>query len=449
MPSSPELATLGRFVADHTLDDVPRDVVEIARLDLLDTLGARLAPSQLPEAAGLARWAATTSTGAATIVGHRTTSESMLAANVNGAYANWLEIDEGYHPSYGHPAIHVLPAALALAESRGATGRALLEALIAGYEVAARAGIACGFPERVHPHGTWGVLGAAAAAAKLLGHAADLTATTLDVACGLVSATARELIPNAATVKYLWVGMANYHGMLAAQLAPLGFTGERRGLGTILGQNLYTASDLGALVAGLSGRYAIADGYFKIHYACRYTAPSLEALDAVLASGPLDADSIERVEVRTIYHGARLDNREPKHLLAAKFSTPYALAAKLVTGTLGLTAFTPERLADPAIAGLMRRIHLIADPEYTAQYPATAPTSICVHLKDGQMREAYVTASRGDPDAPLDRADLEAKFHDVASPILGPATHNVVDLTRAAESLRSLADLSLALRGAP
>src|SRR6266568_2335920 len=167
------LDRLAQFVRTTTHATLPAPVIAAARLVLLDTLGAMLAGSRLPENVKLARLLAERSgPRTATLIGHAGRAEPMLAALSNATAGVALEVDEGNRWGGGHPSIHVLPAALAVAEELVADGTRFIEALVAGYEICSRIGGATRVRPNVHSHGTWGTAGAAVAAARLLGHEA-------------------------------------------------------------------------------------------------------------------------------------------------------------------------------------------------------------------------------------------------------------------------------------
>src|SRR5262245_61877663 len=176
------LERLSAFVRETTFAALPGPVVAAARLVVLDTLGAMLAGSRLPENARLARLAAERS-GArtATLVGHAERAEPMFAALSNATAGVAPEVDEGNRRGGGHPSIHVLPGLLAVAEEAGADGPRLLAALVTGYEVSSRMGGATVPRFNVHTHGTWGTIGTAAAVARVL----DLDASAIRQAMNL------------------------------------------------------------------------------------------------------------------------------------------------------------------------------------------------------------------------------------------------------------------------
>src|SRR5499425_3251899 len=167
-------------------DTLPASTVAAAKLVLLDTLGAIVAGSAMPENGQLARLAAARAPhGGATVLGHRGKSDAFWATLTNATAGVALEMDEGNRHGGGHPAIHVVPGALAVAEEQGRGGRRLLEALVAGYEIGSRLGGATTPRPNVHSHGTWGTISTAAAVARLAGLPPGATRQVMNLAASM------------------------------------------------------------------------------------------------------------------------------------------------------------------------------------------------------------------------------------------------------------------------
>src|SRR5437899_5053931 len=180
------LDRLAAFVAATRFDALSVATVAAAKLVLLDTLGAIIAGSALPENAKLARLAAARSPhGAATLLGHRAKADPFWAALTNATAGVALEVDEGSRLGGGHPAIHVVPGALAVAEERGLGGLRLIESLVTGYEVGSRIGGATTVRANVHLHGTWGTISTAVAVAKLAGAPAATVREVINLAASM------------------------------------------------------------------------------------------------------------------------------------------------------------------------------------------------------------------------------------------------------------------------
>ncbi|MCS7003539.1 MAG: MmgE/PrpD family protein, partial [Dehalococcoidia bacterium] len=179
------LATLAEWVAALSWDAIDDDARRDGLRQLMDAIAVILAGSTAPEARALARLEASDD-GAATLIGHGRRATPEAAAFVNATAGVWHDFDSGQRFSGSHPAIHVVPAALAAAEAAGASGRATMTAIVAGCEVGARIGVAAGrLRAGLSPHGGWATLGAAAAVAKLWFDDAARIATTLEIATSL------------------------------------------------------------------------------------------------------------------------------------------------------------------------------------------------------------------------------------------------------------------------
>ncbi len=246
------LTRLARFAEQVRIDDLAPAAIDAARDVVLDTLGAILAGSRLPENSRLADLAAARSgIRAATLIGHALKADPMLATLANGTAGVSLEVDEGNRWGGGHPAIHVLPAALAVAEERAADGGRLIEALVAGYEITSRLGGATRPRPNLHSHGTWGTAGAAVAVARLLGHEADSLRTVINLATSMSPANSWGPCFEGATIRNLYPGRAGLQGILAVHLLACGYTAVADAPSDVYGTLLAEGFDPEAAVEGL------------------------------------------------------------------------------------------------------------------------------------------------------------------------------------------------------
>lgn len=413
------LVEWSRFAAGLRFEDIPAEVVARAGLVLLDTLGAIAAGAQEPEMVALTRrMAELHGTGGITtaVIGGRTRLALPAAAFLNGTAGTMLELDEGNQYCRGHPAVHVVPAALAAADRRAASGRALVRALVLGYEIGARIGIASTLRVTMHPHGTWGTVGAAVAAAALAGAEAATMRETINVASTLGLATSRRTMLQGGTVRNAYAGVSNQLGLTAVELVGAGFVGEPDGVATVFGTVAADDFRPGEMTRELGSRWEIARNYFKRHAACRYTHGALDALGAILAeTGPVAPDDVAALEVDTYVWAAQLDDPSPRNMLAAKFSLPFALATLIVSGSTGIASFREPARADAATRALAARVTVREDPAFTAALPALRPARVTLTLRDGRRVQRAVTTNRGDTEAPYPTEEVVAKFSELAS----------------------------------
>lgn len=400
--------------------ELPQEVTDHARLIVLDTLGAIIAGIREDPVARLARALATGSSGPATVPGTSVGVPASLAAFVNGTAGTWNELDEGNYPTHQHPAIHVVPAALALAEELDQDGARLLAAIVAGYEIAGRVGRATKFRDDVmHPHGTHGTIGGAIACGLLLRLGPRELAELVNVSSSMTVATSRPTVFEGATVRNSYAGQANQNAVLAARMCEAGFTGERDGLSSIFGKVSGVQFDPDSFVFGLGTDFILTQNYFKFHACCAYNHATLEALRRLVGDVPIDPQQVVSIDVATYFPATRMTRTDVANQLAAKFSIPYAVAAMIVLGDCGPRSFVEPALSNPEIRELVGRVHVSEDPEATARYPAKQQARVLISLRDGSRREAAVDTVRGDFADAVPPSEIQAKFRDLTTPVLG------------------------------
>jgi len=450
------LDRLASVAAATRFDTLPASTVAAAKLVLLDTLGAIVAGSAMPENGQLARLAAARAPhGGATVLGHRGKSDAFWAALTNATAGVALEVDEGSRLGGGHPAIHVVPGALAVAEERRLDGPRLLEAIVAGYEVGSRIGGATTVRANVHSHGTWGTISTAVAIAKLGGASTERVRAALNLAASMSPANTWTPALDGATIRNLYPGRSAFQGILAVELERCGFTGLGDAPSDVYGTILADRFEPALAVAGLEavgrgdggrGAYRIEQNYFKLHACCRFNHFALDAVAALRSAHRLDAGDVEKVEIVTIPFAVRMGEPAPSSSLAARFSIPWAVSASLVLGRTDPSAFDANALADERIRALARRVEISTDPEMSPRR-ADAPTAhVRLVLRGGKILERTTSVVRGDALSPVPRDEITAKFVSLAGAILGePQARKVVDVVEDADTLGDVGALTAML----
>jgi 2-methylcitrate dehydratase PrpD len=333
-----------------------------------------------------------------------------------------------------------MPAALALAEERGLDAEAFLSAVVVGYEVGSRLGAASQVRGPFHPHGTWGTIGAGAACARVLGMDASALRETINIASSLTTASSKRTMLEGGLVRNVYAGMSNRNGLLAAQLAESGFSGERDGPGSLLERLISDRFDRAAVVSDLTEAapagvdFHLMHNYFKLHSCCRYNHGTLDAVDAIALSQGLPLpDAIERLEVHSYHLAAELDDPTPRNTLAAKFSVPFAVATRIVHGHSRLAAFTWDAVRDERVRALAQRVSVTEDATMTARLPAERPARVVIHGRDGRQWVGEAGVNRGDDASPYTREELRGKFMDL--------TGRVWDAAHAERTLQATLDL--------
>lgn len=372
-----QVETLGEWTAGLTWERVPDRVRQRLRLVLIDVLGITVVGACEPEQRRLVDvW--DVSPGPSPLFGAGRHATVEAAAWLNALALVRLELDEGHKFAKGHPAAHAFPAVLALASAKRVAPADLLTALLAAYEVASRYGRATSLRAGMHPHGSWGVAGAAAGCAKLLGLDAAATAAAIDAATGMPIAGHFDSAMDGNRVRDAWMGASNLAGLASARLAAAGLasnTGTAAGsLGDLLGR-----FDPALTTEQLGERWDIEAGYFKQHAACSFTHPAADALLALRAEGQLpDAAAIDSVVVETHSLAVGLNRTTWSNGLSAMFSLPFVVASALVHGSVGPEASRPDRLRSADVVALAERVEVRGASDLDARLPAERATRVTV-----------------------------------------------------------------------
>jgi len=440
------LNRLAAFVVDTRLEDMNPSTVHAAKDVVLDTIGAMLAGSMLEENVNLARLVSRPSEdGKSTLIGHSGKAQPMMAALSNATAGVALEVDEGSRLGGGHPGIHVAPAAFAIGEEKGSTGKQVLESIIAGYEVTSRIGGATRSRHEIHSHGTWGTLGSAAASALLMGFDADGVRSSINLAASMSPANTWTPCFEGATIRNLYPGRSNFQGILAANLSQCGFTGINDGPTDIYSSVLGEGFDAEQAVAGLGhlGEYRIQQNYFKMHACCWYNHPVLDAVEDLLGREKFQASEVVTIKVEAPPMAATMANPHPANMLSAKFSIPYAVAAAIVHGTTGVDAFYPQMVEHPQIPSLAEKVDVQTDGNMDLRRYDYPTAKVTVTLSDGRNLRQEVAAHRGDSRNPVHHEELQGKFLSLAREALGEeCATQVIEMAGNLENLDNIRQLT-------
>jgi 2-methylcitrate dehydratase PrpD len=438
-------ATAGVFQAAvapwRTVDltDLPVDALSVAHHCLLDWFGCALAGSHEP-LAEILRAECGDTTGAATLIGGGAAGPRE-AALINGAAGHALDFDDTHTGMGGHPTAPVLPAVLALAEERGATGAELLAAFVAGLEVECRLGLYMGgehYRLGWHSTGTLGTVGAAAACARLLA----LDENGWQHAIGLAATQAAGLKASFGTMaKPLHAGNAAASGLFAARLAARGFVGAPNAIDAP--QGLASAAAKGHAdpdrLRAAEGRFLIVDTLFKYHAACYLTHAAINAASALREA--IAPEQIESVELRvnpSLLNVCAIP--EPRTGLELKFSLRGATAMALLgVETADLASFSNARAGDPTLVALRDRVRLVTDGALASTHAAVSVVTAA------GARTAEYDSGQPERDLHLQWRRLSAKFQSLATPTIGSVRawqlQELVARTETLDSLRPLAAL--------
>jgi 2-methylcitrate dehydratase PrpD len=446
---------LADFCADVSFDRLPADVIDKAKLCMLDFLANVCGSLELEAVSKVVSYARSLGgPEVATALGCGFKTGVHNAAFINGTTAEAIEGQDGLRFGGNHPGTAVIPAALAIGESLGLGGKRVIEAVVAGYEVAGRTAAA------VHPHhtlagflptGTCGAFGAAAAASKLMGHDREAMLNSLGNAGYLLPLSMAEHLMGGYTSKIVQGGQAASAGLTAAGLTGAGITGAPYVLeGSQLGGGFTQITtrgeaDLTRVVDQLGEHFSIMDVYFKPYTACRHTHGAAQAALELLHSETFKPQDVEAIHVYT-YAIAQLAVGKgvtaESSFVSAQFSLPYVVAACLVDGGMGPAQLRENRISDPAIMELSEKVKVDADPELAAAYPAMTSSRVEVRLKSGETLVRQVDIPKGDPRDPMTAEDVADKLRRFAARKDDRAVDSIVRLSLELENVGDIRELT-------
>jgi 2-methylcitrate dehydratase PrpD len=417
-------SAIAEFVTKSRWEDCPAAAVDAARRAILDCLGVMLAGSVEP-AARIVTDIAHSEGGAplATVVGTSLRTGAVWAALANGTAAHALDFDDTNFAMLGHPSAPVLSAALAAGELALADGRALVHAFLLGFEVETTLAEVLNPPhyERgFHATGTLGTMGAAAAAARVLGLDATQTRTALAIAASQASG----LKENFGTMtKPFHAGHAARSGVLSALLARKDFTASEQALEgpqgylAVLGAGKCYEQALETL--GAPWKILTTGVAVKPYPSCACTHSIIDGALELRRTHAIIAEQIEQITVGVGPSVPRiLIHSNPRSGLEAKFSAEFSAAAALCEGRVGIATFSDDKTDDPAIRALMQRVRVEVDPEIPGEGDRHVWTRVTVRLRDGRQVAIAPRPVPGHPGSPLSLDQLRSKFTDCARIVL-------------------------------
>ena len=349
------------------------------------------------------------------------------AAFINGVTAEAIEAQDGLRFGGNHPGTAVIPASLVMTEHLKLPGERLIEAIVAGYEVASRAAAA------MHPYhtlsgflptGTCGTLGAAVAVSKLMGHGYPEMQNAMGNAGYILPISMAEQLMGGYTIKIVQGGQAASAGIMAAGLAGKGITGSPFVLegtelkGGITQITMKADAKPERITEKLGEYYSITDIYFKPYTACRHTHGAAQATLALKQENGLTPDEVDSVTVFTYGVAALAVGKgvpDGGSFVSAQFSIPHVVAACILDGALGPAQLTERRIADPAIIAFTKKVTVKIDDDLNKMYPDKTASRVEIVLKNGKRLTRQVDIPKGDPRDPMDAEDLARKVRFFAS----------------------------------
>ncbi len=432
------------YAASLRRGELPPEALHGAKRCVIDWFAATLPGGGVAPATMLSE-ALGTGGGGALLYPSGAGTDPRSAALINGSAAHTIEFDDIFRDAIYHPGAPVIAAALAVAQARGKGGEAFLRGVIAGYETSNRIGMAVNPSHYTYWHttGTVGAFGAAAAAACILdldqGPTLHAMANAGTLAAGLQQAFRAD-----AMAKPLHAGRAAETGVMVALAAEKGVTGAPDildgacGFGAAMSRN----PDWQAAADDLGRSFTITRTTVKNHAACGHTHAAIDGVLALAAEHGLTPGDVAHIRVGSYAKATEITgSKTPRTAFEAKFSLPYCVSAALVCGRVRVDAFSPERLDDPVLRGLIERVELSIDDEAEAAFPGRRSATVEIETTDGRTFSHYSPTRKGDPDNPLSDGELADKFNELVEPVTGAAA--AADLLQTLWSLETMKDMAL------
>ena len=434
------------FVGSLRYDAIAEDVRHYARRHLLDTVGVMIAGASGDVAMRAeAMLQSVRPAGAMPVPGRGRRADLLDAAFLGGTAAHGIELDDGYTKGSVHPGCTVVPVALAIGFADKASGRALIEAIVAGYETVTAIGRTC-HPELrhrgFHPTGAVSVFGAAMAAGKLRRLDERRLANALGIAASS-SAGLFAFVNGGADIKRLHAGHAAREGLQAALLAEQGIEGPPDVIeahdGFMQAFAFGRADKARAIALPPKVPFGITDCYIKPYPCCRHIQPAVEALIGLAQDENIAAEEVERIDVATYRIAAEHAETGWDDFASAQLSFPYLMGIALKNRGIRFEHFDEQVRRDPWFTSFARKLHITAPADIDRLYPQLRPARVTVSTARGKFARAADEAL-GSRLVPLDDDGLREKFLGLAGPLFGAARAN--ELAQRLGTVEAMEDIS-------
>ena len=455
---------LARHVATTPAGALPPEVVRTTTLSILDTLGVSLAATGVAPAAGPVLDYALGLGGPprSTLLGTGQRVSSPVAAFGNGALAHCLDFDDLNYDLALHTATSTVPGVLALAEANGVGGAEVVAAVALGVDVMTRLNQAVTWKHDWFTTPLLGYLGSAVACSRILGLDADRTFDALGIAFAQAGGTLEMRYSVGSDIAGIYAAWPNQAGVHAAELAARGMGGIEfalegsRGLFAMFFEGSY---DRDGLIRDLGRTYGAAGTSFKPWPSCGLTHSPIDGVLTLMREHRIAPDSVRRLTYVTGNPNAWAlctpldDRRHPRTAMDARFSIPYSMAVAAVHDGVHLGHFTPQGLADPAVAAMAERVEPVFDESWYSPDPIPR-IGVEIATAGGETFSTEVTTSYGRvPSRPMAAADVVAKFRGCAAvarhPMSPSHVDEVVELVLGLDTVDDLGPLFELLRAAP
>ncbi|MEH6443799.1 MAG: MmgE/PrpD family protein [Oceanospirillaceae bacterium] len=402
------------FIHQLNYEQLPEPVIQQAKRCLLDLIGVAAAGQSTKLSRIMSKFVQSQYPGEVPLLFENATASAVGTALYGGMLIDSVDAHDGQVLTKGHVGVTVLPALLSQLVQRKIDGQEFITALVVGYEIATRAGIALhATADDYHTSGAWNSLAAAGVVARLNSMDHQQTWEALGIAefNGPRSQMMR-CIDHPTMVKD-GSGWGALTGVSSALMAEHGFTGAPA--------ITISAPEVEHIWSDLAQRWYILEQYFKAYPVCRWAQPAVEAVRQICQDNEnVDSEQIVEIQIYTFHQGARLHVKHPKTTEQAQYSLPFSVASALLDGevTAESVAESAIGLANDARHALSAKVNCIEVDDYNAVFPAERWAHAKLVMSDGRILTSTPCIARGNPENPLTEQEIEAKFHTLSGPYL-------------------------------
>ena len=452
-----ETLQLTKRCGNIAFQKLPGEVIDAAKHLFLDYLGVTIRGSQTESAKCAQSMAGQfhSTTADMTIIGTDVLTDCLNAALANGIAAHSIECDDVVNEASLHPAVTIMTTALSAVNlSGGCSGKEFIAAIVSGYELVIRLGVAVDpaahYARGFHPTATCGTFGSAMTAACILGLDEKQTVNALGIA-GSQAAGSMEYLTDGVYTKRFHAGWASKSGLTAALLAREGFTGPKTILEGKFGflKGYSDESHPEQLFADWEDPYKILKTSIKPYACCRYKQGPIDCILQIMQANQLRQADVKRIRVAVLSAGFSLvadpieKKRHPQTIVDAQFSMPFGAAVAVLFGKAGLDQYTMQNIHSRELLDLMVRVDCYKDESLDVLYPAKWPAEAVVETTDGKTFRSRIEYPKGDPENPLSWEDIQDKFLNMVSTVYSAKqSNNVIGWV---ENLEKVEDVSNAL----
>jgi len=435
---------LGTYSATLRYEHLPVAVRQKIKLHLLDTLGSAMLAAEMAKHQTLLD--VYTEQGEHVVWGTHAKRSLRDAIVLNSFLSHATYLDDGDRHSGAHPGCVIVPAVLALAVGRKLSGSQAIAAIAAGYEVMLRVGGAI-YPSAVirgfQSTAILGALGSAAASASMLGLSSVETANAIAIASNLGVGLKGAL--QEASSQPLQVARASEGGVVAAFYAAAGAKGwngiiENGFLGAFSDEY-----DESRVLLDLGGAHRVMDSYAKLHGGCRGCHAAIDVVELAVKKSDISVKDIEAMTVVVDEVAYAAENHNPTSGEEGQFSIPFAVALMLIKGSAAAPLFNDENIEDQEVRSLMRRIKVVGDSSRIEDFPHKKGALVEIEMKNGELVHERILAAKGEPEFPMNQADMERKFLSLARGTLGSSAELLMGMVLNMEKYENLDFLSASL----